>query len=204
MAFSVSKLCKDSHECALSKGWLDTPRSSCDSVNLLVSELSEALEDYRANKGISEIWYEVKTSDGTVTRMTKDEVRAAEVPVANAKPCGIPVELADFVIRLGQYCGTTQLDLEYWTKQGARTFVPTLVAKMEYPEGFDELLACLTYLSSSALAHPKRVLEIELLGRALALALDYCNLHGIPLLECVEEKHAYNLTRSHRHGGKKI
>lgn len=205
MEFSVSKLCKDSHECARDKGWLESPRSSCDIMNLFVSELSEALEDYRANKGLDEIWYEVKYSGGTkrpISRADIEEVRR-DVAFLEAKPCGIPIEIADFVIRLGEYCGTNKLELPFWTRQGY-DFVTDLKVQGTYPQGFDQLLAALTTLSTQSLVHPQKVLDVSYLGKALALTFTYCGEIGIPLRAAIEEKHAYNLTRSHRHGGKRV
>lgn len=205
MDFSVSKLCKDSHECAKSKGWLDTPRSSCDIMNLFISELSEALEDYRANKGLNEIWYEVKYKGGFKRPVSLADIEETRRDVAflEAKPCGIPIELADWVIRVGEYCGTNNLNLAFWTQEGS-LFVAELNMKGAFPQGLDQLLAILTKLSADSLRHHEKVLDVELLGSALAVAFSYCGQVGIPLRAAIEEKHAFNLTRSHRHGGKRV
>lgn len=59
---------------------------------LVVSELSEAVEDYRDDPlRITEIKYEKDGKDG--------------------KPFGFPIELADAVIRLGDLCGRHGIDL---------------------------------------------------------------------------------------------
>jgi NTP pyrophosphatase (non-canonical NTP hydrolase) len=55
---------------------------------LIVSELSEALEEYRAHHEINEIYY------------------------VNGKAEGVPVELADAVIRILDACGQYGVDLE--------------------------------------------------------------------------------------------
>jgi NTP pyrophosphatase (non-canonical NTP hydrolase) len=52
------------------------------------SEISEVLEDFRKNIPINEIYYEDK------------------------KPCGIPVEFADLLIRVFDTCGKYGIDLE--------------------------------------------------------------------------------------------
>lgn len=80
------------HGMALSKGWhdMDLPeRSFGDIIALIHSELSEALEEYRAGHDPQEIYGQV---DG--------------------KPEGIPIELADVLIRIFDYCGKAGIDLQ--------------------------------------------------------------------------------------------
>lgn len=59
-----------------------------ESIALMHSELSEALEDIRNNLPLTEIMSE---KDG--------------------KPCGVPVELADTVVRILHFCGANGIDL---------------------------------------------------------------------------------------------
>lgn len=60
---------------AADHGWWDEERSFGDLIALIHSEASEALEDFRSGLPINEMTYE------------------------GEKPCGIPSELADIVIR---------------------------------------------------------------------------------------------------------
>lgn len=57
-------------------------------IALTHSELSEALEEFRANRTLTEVYFS-----------------------AGGKPEGIPVELADAVIRIAHFCGVHQIDL---------------------------------------------------------------------------------------------
>ncbi|MDO3680411.1 hypothetical protein [Paenibacillus ehimensis] len=85
---SITQLCHDAHHNAIDKGWYEEPRTFGEMVALMHSELSEALEDHRDGWGFREIYYE------------------------GEKPCGIPIELADTVIRIFDACGYLGIDLE--------------------------------------------------------------------------------------------
>lgn len=74
------------------KGW-DDDRSFSDLVLLMVTELAEAVEPYRD-------WWE------------ENEVR-----VVHGKPEGIPVELADCVIRIMTFCNKFGIDLQDMVRQ---------------------------------------------------------------------------------------
>lgn len=84
----VGVLVESAHRNAIEKGWHKDPRSVGELIALMHSELSEALEDHRNGREVNEIYYE------------------------GDKPCGIPTELADTVIRIFDFCGLYDIDLE--------------------------------------------------------------------------------------------
>ena len=84
----INLLCKKAHENAVAHGWWEEERSFGEQIALMHSELSEALEDFRDNRVPDEIYY-----DGN-------------------KPNGIPVELADCVIRIFDTCGRYNINLQ--------------------------------------------------------------------------------------------
>jgi len=87
---------EDIHENAVNKGWWDTPPSFAESLCLIHSEVSEALEDFRRGHAVTETW-------GGETEDTEGYTAF--------KPCGIPSELADVVIRTMDLCEFYGIDL---------------------------------------------------------------------------------------------
>lgn len=80
-------------EWAKRKGWHSPDRAFGDWTSLFHTEISEAYEDFRNHRKNDEIYYEA--IDGT------------KLP----KPCGIPIEMADLVIRVLHFCETYGIDL---------------------------------------------------------------------------------------------
>jgi hypothetical protein len=78
-----------SHAYAQAKGFWVVPRNFGELLALAHSELSEALEHYRAGRQPDEIWFE-----------------------ADDKPDGIPIEFADLVIRILDNCAAYGIDLQ--------------------------------------------------------------------------------------------
>lgn len=88
------------------KGWNQdlNERSFGDWMALMHTEISEAYEDYRKHYDIAEVYYE---KDGKeYTKMIGDPIA-----MAGAKPCGIPIEMADLAIRLLHFCEYFGIDL---------------------------------------------------------------------------------------------
>ena len=82
----MKALIKDIHENAKAHGWWEEERSFGELVALMHSELSEALEEYRNHKP-----------------MVYEE---------NGKLEGVATELADCVIRIFDWAGKEDIDLE--------------------------------------------------------------------------------------------
>jgi len=80
---------KDVRKNNAAHGFMATGRKIfCEKMLLIVSEISEALEEFRDGRGLNEIYF-------------KDR-----------KPEGIPIEIADAVIRIFDFCEANGIDLE--------------------------------------------------------------------------------------------
>lgn len=90
---NLNKLRDKVHEIAKEKGWHETEMCFKEFVANTHGELSEAWEEFRKRRGFNETYLE----DAGKGRM---------------KPEGIPIELADVLIRILDFCGAHDIDIE--------------------------------------------------------------------------------------------
>lgn len=165
----MNNLIEVAHGIAKEKGWWDEPRDDLELLLLMQSEIAEALEEYRAHRKLDEVYY-----DGD-------------------KPMGIPIEAADFIIRVADFCGSKGWKFktpDFEPREGTKRFIPTLF--------------WVNYHTS--LAHSGHPHAIRPLGEALVLLFDLYENKGVvvyDLWQAISIKTEYNRTRPFRHGGKK-
>ena len=100
----LNELAAAVHENAVAHGWWEQERELPEILMLCVSELAEALEEYRAGK--PNIYYNVEGEE-----ILYADGEACE-KYERRKPEGVAVELADCVIRILDYCGRAGIDIE--------------------------------------------------------------------------------------------
>ena len=94
------------HQNAVEHGWWETNRSINESIVLIHSEWSEAIEEARAGRPM--VWHNCTEGDGVVNNPCnpadaadcRNYGKEAECKYRSAKPEGIAVELMDGVIRI--------------------------------------------------------------------------------------------------------
>ena len=81
----LNAMCVEEYEHGLKMGW--SRNTEGEGLMLIVTELAEAMEEVRVGRDVTDLYFE------------------------GDKPCGVPSELADVVIRVASYCGFRGIDL---------------------------------------------------------------------------------------------
>jgi hypothetical protein len=110
----INELVKIAHKTAIEHGWWEEDRNFGEQIALMHSELSEALEEYRNHRGMTEIYHECRKKGSICCYCENGLCKCTDIsdPCEYAKPCGIPTELADSIIRIADTCGRYGIDLE--------------------------------------------------------------------------------------------
>lgn len=96
------------HENAVTHGWWEEERGLPEVLMLCVSELAEALEEYRSGRPM--LYFPCNA--GGVCCEEDGSAHYAPCLAQSKKPEGVAVELADCIIRILDYCGHAGIDIE--------------------------------------------------------------------------------------------
>ncbi len=112
---SLNELAKEIHKNAVDHGWWDDGRSFGEIIALCHSELSEALEEFRNDMPM--LYYNCIETEHKHKCDPKDEYDCSnygteDCPHKDKKPEGIAVELADCIIRVLDFCGKENIDID--------------------------------------------------------------------------------------------
>lgn len=178
---NINQLRDEIHDTAKAKGWWDDPREFGTLIALCHSELSEALEEARADSPVEETLYEHKYN-----------------------PAAYPMVLSDFAVSTvslpGGYIEDIRsprvegLDPEDCAMEGE-----VLDGATEQEHGVADQRT-MPFVRSTSIGKPVGVPSE--LADVIIRILDMCGYYDINIEEIILEKMAYNETRSHKHGGK--
>lgn len=191
------------HANNIAKGWYAKPRTDLETLTLIGTEISEAIEEVRDGKPL--VYVVTISAPGELIFKPDDFSKQS----TDLKPEGTLVELADAVIRALDFFGYKKWNVDEWVASQrvsrrnklavlketlleacGRISVHPAHALADFANdaltSLDKEYYCKKYLA-------RMVLDIEVL----------CEEHGYRLLDILEFKHKYNTTRSFRHGGKK-
>lgn len=119
MSINLNELSKEVHENAVNHGFWEENRGFGEVIALIHSELSEALEEHRNGFWPTEIYSVCEKCREHLELNHLDDGMAywdseGECCCCNTthKPEGIPIELADCIIRILDFCGKEKIDIE--------------------------------------------------------------------------------------------
>lgn len=197
----LNELAKEAHQIAVEHGFWDPEPTFGELIALMHSELSEALEEYRADRGM--VWHACKEDESGIAC---DDVCSlynlgAECEYRDKKPEGIAVELADCVIRILDWCGRKDMKPD-----GILLNIHELHKDEPEHEGpFGDFISMMHNLLSAAAYD-----SFDDYDRAIFLCsviyfiLDSMEREGVDMEPIIREKMDYNRTRPYRHGGKRL
>lgn len=106
-SLNVNTLANICNHIATKKGWHEEERTFGDFASLFHSEISEALEEHREGHPCSMVYPERSEGFSAFCFKTNENPRFPR----NEKPEGIPIELADLIIRVLDFCAEHDIDI---------------------------------------------------------------------------------------------
>lgn len=191
---TIKSLIERAHGQAVKSGWWDSgDRPEQEVLMLIQTEICEAIEDVRARRPL--MYYH----DGSVLCPGK--------PLPGVKPEGELVEIADAVIRAGDYLGRVRAD---WQKVQFHSSPKEIPYDTEI--GIDDLVRLADparhetlewYFQISACLYEKRMIQFSLTEMLRKTFEMWANrFSGLSLESVIDLKMQFNSTRPYRHGNK--
>lgn len=197
---TINDLATMVHENAVEHGWWDSPRDITETLALIHSEWSEALEEARAGRPMA---YKLDAG-GEALRYVTDE--DPDYDAIDGKPEGIAVELIDGVIRILDLYG--QMKVQVKDKDGNDSVFGDLYSNepseklkaMPFPDIVTQLhlWTSMVMINNDPITGP----DLYALLNAITIAVKWVAMKGYDPLAILLDKHEYNKTRPYKHGKK--
>lgn len=215
MSMLLKDFVNDVHDNAVQHGFWESKRPIGETIALIHSELSEALEEYRA--GRANVWFACNEVD-TASILVCDPQNESDClnygkeescPHRSPKPEGICIELLDAVIRIFDYLGQVGATIkDDVTIQDIASHTDGLIANRTVAsytkkEAFPEFIAALHYHLSMAYNNCFFIDKEECANMLFSIAcviITYVNAIGEDVEGLLLMKHNFNKTRPYKHG----
>lgn len=189
----LNKFVQDVHQNAVEHGWWEEERSFGEIVALCHSELSEALEEFRAKRPM--VYCE---GMGVNAACLDDKCGGLECLNCfnDRKPEGIAVELADCAIRIMDWFGKEGFDFEEEFRKSHKDGIVDMDGS--FGEIITELHSTLTY------AYETDNVRAFYMALCVTGIMKWAEKNDVDMEGILRVKHEYNKSRPYRHGGKAL
>lgn len=196
---SLNDFIKEVHQNAVEHGWWEEERSLGEVISLIHSEISEALEEYRSGHEFNEVYYSCSSKD-------EEKLCHNSITIGGCKRCslgkpeGIPIELADVIIRVFDFIGSENEDVPLNNISNLSIFsINDNESCSKYKNFGSFITACHVYCSNAYIYDP-----VYWLFGLVMFIKRFCGVNDIHIENLIEDKHEFNKTRPYKHGGKKM
>ena len=209
---NLNKFAKEVHQNAVDHGFWEDERDITETIALIRSEFSEALEEYRANRPM--IWFGCKEIEHSTPKVCapKDEYdclvfdQKGTCPHRGKKPEGIAVELIDGCIRIldlfgknGRVCSSSTI-AELINRIRANN--PKLNEDTPLPTLVCALHSLTARAGDRCYAVTNKAAALAPLEAALGLVFFWTSENGVDPEALMVQKHEFNKSRPYKHGKK--
>lgn len=184
----IETFVKEAYSTACEKGWHDTEPSFEDVIANIHAELGECWEEYRNNHELNEVYY---SKCKLAICLHPGRPCPDDCMLNNCKPEGIPIELADVLIRIFDTFGAMNIDVSATTPRYIGRNINSLAGLVNN---------CHIELDKALVARYPECWLLGVIGEIQA----FCAIDDIDLDRAIELKMAYNKTRPYRHNGKRV
>lgn len=198
----IEELAAMVHENAVKHGWWDEDRPITETVALIHSEWSEALEEARAGRPL--VYHRCADCTDGPCIVEPDTATACGFDAASHKPEDIAVELIDGVIRILDLFGNLEVTCADPHTGEASEFESLWsydLSEYEVPASVSELV-CVLHAGTSDIFDDENDGSALPLLAVMSVALLWIHSQGLDPLELLLMKHEYNKGRPYKHGKK--
>ena len=196
----LNDFAKEIYNNAVEHGWYDEPRPFARLCCLFIDELAEAHEE--ARNGMPNEYYKCNGSFkcGHKNGCRCEHENGIECAFYLTKPEGIAVEMADCAIRILDYLGDGEVDIDKLFEDSKEN-VPDDIADLE-----KAYMHINTYINIAYSMHERpdlvysEYLKINSLVDALAAIVAWFEANDLDFMDIARRKHEYNKTRPYKHG----